>query len=91
MIVDVGARGVSGRKRLDAVGITVNKNTVPFDTRSPMVASGIRIGTRGIGIAEMEVVGEAVARTLDARDEAAALQGVRRTIAELCAGFPLPA
>jgi glycine hydroxymethyltransferase len=99
MMVDVGARGIAGRdaeKILEGVGITVNKNTIPFDTRSPMVASGIRIGTpavttRGLGVAEMEVVADSIARTLEARDDAAALQDVRRAVAELCAGFPLPA
>jgi glycine hydroxymethyltransferase len=99
LLLDVGARGITGKdaeKLLDSVGLTVNKNTIPFDTRSPMVASGIRIGTpavttRGMGVAEMEVVGDAIARALEARDDAAALQEVRRVVAELCAGFPLPA
>jgi glycine hydroxymethyltransferase len=99
LLLDVGARGVTGKdaeKLLDSVGLTVNKNTIPFDARPPMVASGIRIGTpavttRGMGVAEMEVIGAAIARALDAREDASALQDVRRTVAELCAGFPLPA
>ena len=97
MMIDVGARGISGRDAenlLDGVGITVNKNTIPFDTRSPMVASGIRIGTpavttRGMGAAEMETIGGAIARVLEAREDAAALAEVRRTVSELCAAFPL--
>ena len=97
MMVDVGARGVSGRdaeKALERVGITVNKNTIPFDTRPPMVASGIRLGTpavttRGMGPGEMETIGAAIARALEAGEDAAAQAETRRTVAELCAAFPL--
>lgn len=97
MMVDVGEKGVSGKdaeKLLDSVGITVNKNTIPFDTRSPMVASGIRLGTpavttRGMGPAEMGAIGAAIARALEAREDAAAHAEVRRTVAQLCAAFPL--
>ena len=97
MMVDVGARGISGKdaeKRLDLAGITVNKNTIPFDTRSPMVASGIRLGTpavttRGMGPGEMETIAGAIARVLDAGEDAAALDEARRTVAELCAAYPL--
>ena len=67
LLLDVGARGITGKeaeKLLDSVGLTVNKNTIPFDSRPPMVASGIRIGTpavttRGMGVAEMELIGDA--------------------------------
>ena len=97
MMVDVGAKGITGKdaeKALEKVAITVNKNTIPFDTRPPMVASGIRIGTpavttRGMGVAEMEVIGDSIARTLEAREDAEVLGRVRRTVSELCAGFPL--
>jgi glycine hydroxymethyltransferase len=97
MMVDVGAKGVSGKdaeKLLDSVGITVNKNTIPFDTRSPMVASGIRLGTpavttRGMGVAEMDVIGGAIARALEAREDAAVHAEVRRTVGQLCAAYPL--
>jgi glycine hydroxymethyltransferase len=80
---------------LEIVGLTVNKNTIPFDERPPLVASGIRIGTpavttRGMGVAEMDAIGDAIARTLDSRGDATVSEEVRRTVAELCAAFPLP-
>jgi glycine hydroxymethyltransferase len=97
MLVDVGARGLSGKeaeKVLNACGLTVNKNTIPFETRPPMVASGIRIGTpavttRGMGVGEMRVIADAIARTLDAPQDEQVHQEVRRIVGELCAGFPL--
>jgi len=98
MLVDVGAAGLSGKeaeKMLEAAGLTVNKNTIPFDTRPPLVASGIRIGTpavttRGMGTAEMETIGDSIARVLQSRGDAAVQRGVRSTVTELCAAFPLP-
>jgi glycine hydroxymethyltransferase len=97
MLVDVGARGISGKdaeKALDRLRITVNKNTIPFDTRPPMVASGVRIGTpavttRGMGPAEMDTIADCIARALDAIGDAAVEESVRRNVGELCAGFPL--
>jgi glycine hydroxymethyltransferase len=97
MMVDVGARGVSGKdteKLLEKLGLTVNKNTIPFDTRSPMVASGIRIGTpavttRGMGVEEMETIGDAIARAIEAPEDAAVHAGIQRTVKELCAAYPL--
>ena len=97
VLVDVGSRGQSGKdaeKMLERVGLTVNKNTIPFDTRPPAVASGIRIGTpavttRGMGVAEMEVIGNAIGRILEAPGDASIEAAVRKTVAELCAAFPL--
>jgi glycine hydroxymethyltransferase len=98
MLLDVGSAGLSGKeaeKMLEAAGLTVNKNTIPFDTRPPLVASGIRIGTpavttRGMGAAEMEMIGDAIARVLESRGDAGVTVEVRSTVSELCAAFPLP-
>src|SRR5260221_5946352 len=77
MLVDVFSKGLTGKTAeaaLGRAGITVNKNAIPFDQNPPMVASGIRIGTpavttRGMGEAEMELVGELIARALTAADD----------------------
>jgi glycine hydroxymethyltransferase len=98
MLLDAGAAGLSGKeaeKMLEEVGLTVNKNTIPFDTRPPLVASGIRIGTpavttRGMGTSEMEAIGDAIARVLESKGDSGVQGQVRETIAELCAAFPLP-
>ncbi len=97
MLVDVFAKGITGKvaeKALDKAGITANKNTIPFDTNSPMVASGIRLGTpalttRGMKEAEMAEVGRLVARALHAVDNETALADVKRDVLKLCERFPL--
>jgi glycine hydroxymethyltransferase len=97
MLIDVFARGITGKAAeaaLDRAGITVNKNTIPFDQNSPMVASGVRIGTpalttRGMREAEMETIGRLIARALKGIENESELQAVRREVAKLCEGFPL--
>jgi glycine hydroxymethyltransferase len=98
MLVDVGASGITGKEAeeaLDDVGITVNKNTIPFDTQPPRVTSGIRIGTpavttRGLGPDEMEELGHLIAAVvLHPRDETV-YQQVRDTVAAICDRFPVP-
>ena len=96
-LLDVFSRGITGKEgeqALEAAGITVNKNAIPFDEQPPMVASGLRIGTpavttRGMGPDEMDLVGDLIARTLEGRGDAAALKRVRADVTELTAGFPL--
>jgi glycine hydroxymethyltransferase len=84
--------GKDAQLALDAAGITVNKNTVPDDPRSPFVTSGLRIGTpavttQGMREAEMEVIGALIARVLRAPGDDAEQAAVRSEVAELCAGF----
>jgi glycine hydroxymethyltransferase len=97
MLIDVFAKGLTGKvaeKALDRAGITVNKNTIPFDTNSPMVASGIRVGTpalttRGMKEADMEKVGRLIARALSAASDETRLAEVKRDVTRLCDQFPL--
>jgi glycine hydroxymethyltransferase len=98
VLVDVTPLGVNGTQAeelLDEVGITVNKNAIPFDPLPPNTASGIRVGTpatttRGFGPDEMRRVGELIVRTLRERDDEAALAAVRADVREICARFPVP-
>jgi glycine hydroxymethyltransferase len=97
MLIDVFARGITGKvgeKVLDRAGITVNKNTIPFDTNSPMVGSGIRVGTpalttRGMKEAEMAEVGRLISRALESVENETALAEVKRDVHKLCDRFPL--
>jgi glycine hydroxymethyltransferase len=96
-MTDVFSKGITGKDGqniLEAANITVNKNTIPFDTQKPMVASGLRIGTpavttRGLREPEMQTIAELIARVLDARGDAAVTQQVKREVKELCDRFPI--
>jgi glycine hydroxymethyltransferase len=97
MLLDVFARGITGKlaeAALDRAGITVNKNTIPFDSNSPMVASGVRIGTpalttRGMKEREMETIGRLISRALKSVENESELAAVKRDVHRLCADFPL--
>ncbi len=96
-----GVTGVAAEQTLDAVGITVNKNVVPFDPANPQVTSGIRIGTsavttRGMAAAEMEQIAELIDSTVsevgkheDGDYSAPAFEPLRRGVSELCRRFPV--
>jgi glycine hydroxymethyltransferase len=97
MLVDVFSKGITGKAAeaaLGKAGITVNKNAIPFDRNPPMVASGIRVGTpalttRGMREAEMDQVGDLIARVLASPDDDRALAAVRSEVERLCGRFPL--
>jgi glycine hydroxymethyltransferase len=97
MLVDVFEKGILGSEAelaLGKAGITVNKNTIPYDTNPPLKASGIRIGTpalttRGMKEAEMVVIAAWIAKALEQRNDDVALEKIRREVAELANRFPL--
>ena len=97
MLVDVFEKGILGSEAelaLGKAGITVNKNTIPYDTNPPLKASGIRIGTpalttRGMKEAEMRLIGAWIAKALEVRSDDAALDKIRLEVAELANQFPL--
>src|SRR5262245_11278473 len=99
MLVDVWSKGVSGKtaeRALDAAGITVNKNMIPYDTRQPMDPSGIRIGTpalttRGMKEAEMRTIANWITGVLAKPDDATVQARVRGEVRPLCDQFPAPA
>ena len=95
MLVDLSALDCTGKdleKRLDAAHITVNKNTIPFETRSPFVTSGVRIGTpaatsRGMKEPEMALIGQWIAKL--AKEGDSAVEEVKQGVLKLCERFPL--
>ena len=98
MLVDVTAKGATGKQAehaLDAAGITVNKNMIPFDPRKPLDPSGVRLGTpalttRGMKEPEMKRIAGWIGEVLANREDAAALARVRAAVLEMCRAFPAP-
>jgi glycine hydroxymethyltransferase len=100
MLLDLRNKNVTGKvaeNLLHEAGITVNKNMVPFDDKSPFVTSGIRVGTpamttRGMKVAESEKIAELIDRVISAANDASVAdvcKSVRSEVRELCLGFPL--
>lgn len=98
LLVDLSPLNITGKEAasaLDKAGITVNKNLIPFDTRSPFVTSGIRIGvpavtTRGMKETEMKQIADRIMQALRNINDESVLSGVRREVIELTRKFPLP-
>lgn len=97
MLIDLTNKNITGKKAeitLEASGITVNKNMVPFDQRSPFVTSGIRIGlpaitTRGMKDSEMPQIASIINRAIVSSDEPEKLSALRNEVNDLCSKFPL--
>jgi glycine hydroxymethyltransferase len=96
-MTDVFSKGITGKdgqNMLEAANITVNKNTIPFDTQKPMVASGVRIGTpavttRGLGEPEMKTIAGLMARVLDSKGDQSVIGQVKQEVKSLCDRFPI--
>jgi glycine hydroxymethyltransferase len=96
-MTDVYSKGITGKdgqQILESANITVNKNTIPFDTQKPMVASGLRIGTpavttRGLREPEMKKIGNLIARVLESKGDAGVIQQVKAEVKLLCDRFPI--
>lgn len=97
-MVDLRPNGLNGKivqEALDKAGITVNKNSIPFDTESPFKGGGIRIGTpavttRGMGAEEMIMVGDFIHEAIQNHDDDARLEEIRKKVARINERFPLP-
>lgn len=97
LLVDLRSLGLTGKvaeKVLDDIGITVNKNTIPFDPESPFVTSGVRIGTaavtsRGFGHEEMDEIASIIAFTLKNHEDEAKLEEASRRVEDLTSKFEL--
>nr|WP_092070702.1 serine hydroxymethyltransferase [Dendrosporobacter quercicolus]NSL48347.1 serine hydroxymethyltransferase [Dendrosporobacter quercicolus DSM 1736]SDM13904.1 glycine hydroxymethyltransferase [Dendrosporobacter quercicolus] len=97
ILVDVRGQNLTGKEAerlLDEIGVTVNKNAIPFDPTSPFVTSGIRIGTpalttRGLKEADMDVVGEIIGLVLNNPQDEAVKARARNLVTELCEKYPL--
>jgi glycine hydroxymethyltransferase len=97
MVVDLRPADITGKDAeicLDVIGITGNKNTIPFDPQPPMVCSGIRLGTpalttRGMGLEEMKLIAKLIKTAIDNRDNQAKLTTLKEEVKELSQKFPL--
>jgi glycine hydroxymethyltransferase len=98
MLVDVTPLGVTGREAerlLDEIGVTVNKNAIPFDQNPPNIASGIRVGTpavttRGFGEDEMRAIGRIIVSAIASRDDPAEQDRLGAQVREIVGRFPVP-
>lgn len=96
--VDLSPQGISGKdaeEALGAAGISVNRNTIPFDPKPPLITSGIRLGTpavttRGFGIEEMKRVASFIVKVLSSSGDKRVQEQVRQEVREMCQHFPIP-
>jgi glycine hydroxymethyltransferase len=98
VLVDLSPQGISGKYAEEALwsaGISVNRNTIPFDSKPPMITSGIRLGTpavttRGFGIEEMRRIASLIVKVLSHSEDRNAQENVYKEVREMCRRFPIP-
>jgi glycine hydroxymethyltransferase len=98
MLVDLTTKHVTGRQveeALAAVGIIINRNAIPFDTTSPTISSGIRLGTpaitsRGMGKTEVEKIASLAIKVINNINDSSINAGVKQEVSEICRRFPVP-
>ncbi|MEM3075375.1 MAG: serine hydroxymethyltransferase, partial [Candidatus Bilamarchaeaceae archaeon] len=97
ILLDLTPKGITGKdaqSALEEAGIIVNRNTIPFDTRSPFITSGLRLGTpalttRGMGKSEMRYIAELIVKVIDAPNDSELKLRIRGEVEELCKRFPI--
>ena len=97
MLIDLSNKNISGKKAesvLEEAGITTNKNMIPFDKRSPLVTSGIRIGTpalttRGMRKDEMVIIAKLIDRVINNFDNDSVIKDVKKQVFDLCSQYPI--
>ena len=97
MLVDLRSKNITGKEAqnlLDDIGITANKNTIPFEPLSPFVTSGIRLGTpalttRGLKEADIRQVADIIAEVIEKRDDETVIARAKEKVADICKRFPL--
>lgn len=97
MLVDLRSKNITGKEAqflLDDIGITANRNTIPFEPLSPFVTSGLRLGTpalttRGLKEEDISQVADIIARVIDNRDDEAVIKQAKEEVADICKKFPL--
>jgi len=98
VLVDLSLQGISGKvaeEALGAVGISVNRNAIPFDPKPPKITSGIRLGTpavttRGFGTEEMKRIAALIGKVLASSGDKRAQEQARQEVREMCQQFPIP-
>ena len=97
VLIDLSNKNISGKKAesvLEEAGITTNKNMIPFDKRSPLVTSGIRIGTpalttRGMRKDEMVIIAKLIDRVINNFDNDSVIKDVKKQVFDLCSQYPI--